>query len=339
MKRLFFVLIAVFICSVSFGQRYYNKTESDAKYIKIADADTAAYYTASETLDVVDSVKGVITALPFTVPVLSSAPTSGNVYIQSGSGKLYTKYSNTWRRSVLASDSITAPSTLLTGIYGYWKLNEVSGSILNSVSGGITGTNNGAVPNQAGASGTSYNFDTNTDYLAYTYGGTAPASEVRTMFFRVKFTTLPSTSGVDAYLFVEENDVFAAKTSVRVYTNNTIVVNTRSVEGTSVTNNSATGVISQTGVWYNIVVVTADVGQAPKIYVNGTLSSSGTPALFTGTVRPSNNVFSVGNYRGQSLATLGYIDEFGYWGRELTSTEISTNFGSGSVSTHPFTIW
>jgi len=37
MKRLFFVLIAVFVCSVSFGQRYYNKTESDIRYLKISD--------------------------------------------------------------------------------------------------------------------------------------------------------------------------------------------------------------------------------------------------------------------------------------------------------------
>jgi len=37
MKRLFFVLISVLVCSVSFGQRYYNKTESDIRYPKISD--------------------------------------------------------------------------------------------------------------------------------------------------------------------------------------------------------------------------------------------------------------------------------------------------------------
>ena len=37
MKRLFFVVIAVLICSISFGQRYYNKTESDLRYNKVSD--------------------------------------------------------------------------------------------------------------------------------------------------------------------------------------------------------------------------------------------------------------------------------------------------------------
>lgn len=37
MKKLFFVVIAIFICSASFSQRYYNRTESDARYNKVAD--------------------------------------------------------------------------------------------------------------------------------------------------------------------------------------------------------------------------------------------------------------------------------------------------------------
>lgn len=41
MKRLFFVFIALLACSVSFGQRYYNKTESDAKYPLKADVETS----------------------------------------------------------------------------------------------------------------------------------------------------------------------------------------------------------------------------------------------------------------------------------------------------------
>lgn len=37
MKRLFFVFVALLVCSVSFGQRYYNKTESDVRYVQKTD--------------------------------------------------------------------------------------------------------------------------------------------------------------------------------------------------------------------------------------------------------------------------------------------------------------
>lgn len=40
MKRLFFVIVYVLICSVSFGQKYYNKTESDARFPSLARHDS-----------------------------------------------------------------------------------------------------------------------------------------------------------------------------------------------------------------------------------------------------------------------------------------------------------
>lgn len=61
MKRLFFVLIAVFICSTSFGQRYYSKTESDAKYLQLSDTIpfSSVAYNKSEIDIIVDATTNI----------------------------------------------------------------------------------------------------------------------------------------------------------------------------------------------------------------------------------------------------------------------------------------
>lgn len=49
MKRLFFVITYVLICYASFGQKYYNKTESDNKFVSKSDSVNPFLYVYSKT--------------------------------------------------------------------------------------------------------------------------------------------------------------------------------------------------------------------------------------------------------------------------------------------------
>lgn len=88
MKRLFFVLIAVLIYSVSFSQRYYSKSESDAKYATITQLDgkvnladsidaTTVFYTKTLTDSIITTDR-----IQFTVGVTPGAASlvSDSVY-------------------------------------------------------------------------------------------------------------------------------------------------------------------------------------------------------------------------------------------------------------------
>ena len=56
------------------------------------------------------------------------------------------------------------PSTLLNGLVSYWKLDEFSGAVIDSV-GLNNGINNGATQGASGKIGTAYSFNGTTDYI------------------------------------------------------------------------------------------------------------------------------------------------------------------------------
>ena len=75
MKRLFFIVIAIFVCSVSFGQRYYNKTESDVRYNKVSDnidPHDSVYYKPEVDL------KTGVERIQFIANVTTNAPITGD---------------------------------------------------------------------------------------------------------------------------------------------------------------------------------------------------------------------------------------------------------------------
>lgn len=83
-----------------------------------------------------------------------------------------------------------------------------------------------------------------------------------------------------------------------------------------------------TGVWYHVVAWHDTVANTANISVNGTVNSSST--YTSGSVGDSSGTFRIGSYLGSGSGMDGSIDEVGFWKRKLSSTEISTLYGSGS---------
>jgi len=144
MKRLFFVLIAVFICSISFGQRYYNKTESDAKYFQLA--DTIPFSSIAYTKAQVDALFPTPYATKIVeqkARVASQNLTYTGTVRMVGVGQTYTTLTDAY--AAAANGDILQ---LIDGTYnlasesgGYWLVNTNTKGVL--VRGNVA--NNGAV--------------------------------------------------------------------------------------------------------------------------------------------------------------------------------------------------
>ena len=139
--------------------------------LKTAISDSIAAYTSDttymseyETKHYVDSTINTITTTSGldSIRVLSTVPSTGNVYQDSVSGKVWVKsYTKSkWYQVAYADSTSTLVESLLTG----WTL-DGSTSPLLSVFGDNGMVNSGAVLNQTGVNGQAVNFDTNTDVL------------------------------------------------------------------------------------------------------------------------------------------------------------------------------
>lgn len=241
---------------------------------------------------------------------------------------------NTWYR-IAVQDSLPLASSLLTGIYGYYKLDEASGSIVDAI-GTNAGTNSGAVPNQTGKLGTAYDFDTNTDYLYSTYTTTNGQFSLSLWF---NLDIIPSTAARDYTLagafMADYSDVW------RLFINsgNQIVFTQTNTIGSVITAASTEWLTTTTGAWYHIAVQSAPVGGKAKIYLNGADVTSTASDVFTGTAKAPNFRFYIGNMQGGSNAIDGKIDEVGLWTKAITPAENTSLYNSGTGKTHPFITW
>ena len=220
---------------------------------------------------------------------------------------------------IFKPDSVV--NSLLTGMYATWTL---WGSSPTDTLGVHDLTNSGAVAGGTGKFNQGFTFDTNTDYLYCDFSSSPPSSEVRTISMWINLDILPSTAGYNYTLLGELTSTFASKLSVTISTaSNTIAVRTRNNAATNFYSYSATGAISATATWYNIIVITPGVGEAAQVYINGSLSSNGTSETFTGTPYTSDYRFYIGGLASQTNSTDGYISDVTFLNRAATASEIA----------------
>ena len=219
------------------------------------------------------------------------------------------------------------PNTI-DSMYAYYPLNSTSG--LADEIGSQDGTNSGAVQET-----NDYDFDTNTDYIYFPINTGSLTQKNYSFYVMVNFDQLPSTTGTVARIVSDVNSGPSYKVDLYVSTSNTITVVTRNSTPSSFTCNSATGVISQTGTWYLILVNVPAVGYGASIYVNGAKSGS-TGTTVTGTNKDSNWRFYLGPYTGSVYAGDFKLKKFGIRNAWFTTDEASYLYNNGNVRDYPF---
>ena len=80
-------------------------------------------------------------------------------------------------------------------------------------------------------------------------------------------------------------------------------------------------------VWYHILVTHDNTGGTRTIYLNGTsVDSDSSVTVYEGT---RTGDFQLGNTQDSTDFMNGYMDEFNFWGRVLTASEIAGLYNDG----------
>lgn len=233
--------------------------------------------------------------------------------------------------NIMAMGTTAATSSpLLTNLISYWKLDEASGTRVDS-HGSNDLTDNNTVGAATGIINDGANFvAANTEYLSHASNASLQTGDID---FTISAWVKLAAKG--AYRMIVAKDLYNTS---REYWVNYIPTFDRfafqvTSDGTDATQIAvyadALGSPS-TGTWYFIVVCHDSVNNAIKIQVNnGTINSAGTAAgVYSGAAQ-----FMLGansDFGTPSNFMDGMIDEVGFWKRVLTAGEITQLYNGGA---------
>lgn len=232
----------------------------------------------------------------------------------------------------LGASSPAGPSSLLTGLISYWKLEEASGTRVDSVvTSGNDLTDNNTVTQASGKVGNAAQFTAaNSESLSRASNALLQTGDIdftlpAWVYLDAKAARRPILSKWDTANnreYILQYDSTPDRFSVQVSSNGS---------ATTTLNANTLGSPS-TATWYFIVVWHDSANDTLNIQVNdgGIDSQAYASGVFAGT-----SDFKVATGAGFFLG--GRIDEVGFWKRTLTAAERATLYNSGAGRTYPFT--
>lgn len=230
----------------------------------------------------------------------------------------------------------SVPSSLLTGLISYWKLDEVSAGVapvtrVDSVvvsANDLTDTNN--TPSGTGII---------SNGASFTSVSSQQLSRVSNASLRTGDIDFTVSCWLNLSVAITSTTLVIGKTT------SLIAANTEwSIRGNGVTNvrlqvsdgATLTSVVNPTvltpSVWYFIVIYHDSVNNIISISINNGIPV--TAAYSAGILINGSSLFF-----GGSVATTflnGILDEIGFWKRILTPAEITSLYNAGSGLTYPF---
>jgi hypothetical protein len=233
---------------------------------------------------------------------------------------------------LLGGVAAAAPSTLLTGIVAYWKLDEVSAGVGAVQRNDSVGTNhlteNNPIPSAAGILSNGADFiSANSRILSVADNPSISTGDIDFTFAGwIKFTTavgtLLSKWGGGGH---QEHALWisGARFTFTVSNDGNGVV--------SVTGN--TFGVPPTGAWIFFVAWHDSVANTLNIQINNGAADSAAHA--TG-VFDSDSPLTLGYLGGAGVYLNGVLDEVGFWKRTLTAPEKTSLYNGGAGLTYPF---
>jgi len=214
-------------------------------------------------------------------------------------------------------------SGLLTNIVASYRLDEISGVRKDSSGNDRDLTDNNTVGSIVGKVDHAADFtEANSEYLSLAdanLGGLSPGSSDFTIsaWFNFKSLSQQFLAGVwrtSAAAHREWLFQLDSSNKINFFT---------SADGSSQTG-VKTGALSA-DTWYHILVTHDNTGSARHIYLNGTSAANDTNV----TVYQGGGDFQIGNTQDSTDFMNGYVDEFNFWARVLTASEIASLYNDG----------
>ncbi len=207
---------------------------------------------------------------------------------------------------------------LLSGLLGYWKIDEASGTRADSTANGNNLTSNNNVGSIAGKINNAGVFSaspdkslSHADNTVLRFGGDFTVSIwVYWTAHQFEDSIILAKHG-EFYLHRHDND--ASKVKAELWSTTGVML------GSVVSN-----VALQFNQWYHVIAYRS--GNTLGVVIN-----NGTPvtaAVSAGTIQTSNQ-FRIGAHDG-GYSWTGYLDECGKWNRKLNSAEIAALYNSGN---------
>ena len=215
-------------------------------------------------------------------------------------------------------------SGLSTDMVASYRLDEISGLRKDSSGGsGKDLTDNNTVGSIVGKVDHAADFtEANSEYLSLanaSLGGLSPGSSDFTIsaWFNFKVMSQQFLAGV-------WKTSAAAHREWLLQLDSTDKINfITSANGSSQTG-VKTGALS-TDTWYHILVTHDNTGSSRHIYLNGTSVANDSNV----TVYQGGGDFQIGNTQDSTDFMDGYVDEFNFWARVLTASEIASLYNGG----------
>lgn len=211
-------------------------------------------------------------------------------------------------------------SSLQNGLVSYWKADQTSGNLVDSV-GSNTGTNNNTVTFAAGKlnncavfNGSNQNFSVGTS-LFTSYTGL-------TINLWVNLDIIDTFQG-----FMWKSDDTTYSIGLRVTDANKISAQITTGTETGITANTSL----TTATWY-MATVNYD-GANINLYLNAAVDATAVPK--TGNLKTSADTVYLGSQVNNTYLD-GKLDEVGVWSRALTETEIKYLWAMGGARQVPF---
>jgi hypothetical protein len=224
-------------------------------------------------------------------------------------------------------------STLLTGLVAYWKMDEASGSRLDSTANHLDLAVGGSgISSVAGIIGNCVSLP-NLAYLSeassaslqlgsssFTIGVWAQLSAVLATQVIVSKNDGSTVAGSEYWLgFVAGDNLF----EFVVY----------SGSSTSYTVKASTFGTPAIDTWYYIVATYNSSAQTISISVNN--GAANVTSSVTGAINATSTEFDVGTNAAHTAIIKGFVDELACWSRILTGTETTRLYNSGAGVTYP----
>lgn len=224
-----------------------------------------------------------------------------------------------------------APSTLLSGLTSYWKLDEASGAAADVLGANNLTANNSPVAGTGKIGNGRALVAASSQYLSNTSPTLAPGTNDFSIGFWVKPSDLGTIRTVLSWGVQGNGNQF-----LWVYLNSSngwLSVQINDGSGAHLTITGTTN--NTTGTWVHYVLNFDRDGNL-TFYRNGSSGASGSIATKAGAVSPSGSLY-VGRYVGENFNFDGVLDEVAWRSRLLTADEITELYNAGAGKTHPFT--
>lgn len=220
-----------------------------------------------------------------------------------------------------------AASSLLTGLKGYWDMDESSGSRADSSGLGYTLVETGTVSSTTGKISNAADLTGGGELLSVAdnadlSGGNTDFSIALWAYFDTlsgQLTVLSKDNGAKwDYL------IYTSGTTLHFYADNTTGSGFFDIEW---------GSALSTATWYHIVVKHDAAADTVYIIVN-----DGTPVTssHTGGTRDTAGSLTIGAEQSGANAGDLRVDELGVWKKVLSAAEITSLYNGGSGISHPF---